>query len=179
MVLQLWRNGIRESRISRMLRIISCFTPLLQYSDTPILQGKGLCQGWNRFMLRLSENAHLPFDKLMALSRVEGLRYPHPSSLRRTSMYASFLGISEALHLDIFHQPLRGRFFDSLVRQRNRPVSFFIVNCLFLRFNTVKIYALQIVAGFFGFLLRQRGQISIRECGGMRCSVKPSQFVCV
>jgi hypothetical protein len=79
---------------------------------------------------RLSENAHLPFGKLMALSKVdpstslrvdaeqcrsiEGLRYPHPSSLRRTSMYASFLGISEALHMDIFHQPLRSRFFDSL-----------------------------------------------------------------
>jgi hypothetical protein len=57
-------------------------------------------------MMRLSENAHLPFDKLMALSKIEGpfarltalskvagLRYPHPSSLRRTSMYASFLGI--------------------------------------------------------------------------------------
>jgi hypothetical protein len=29
-------------------------------------------------------------------------------------MYASFLGISEALHLDIFHQPLRFGFFDSL-----------------------------------------------------------------
>ena len=64
--------------------------------------------------MRLSENAHLPFDKLTALSKVEGLRYPHPSSLRRTSMYASFLGISEALHLDIFHQPLRSRFFESL-----------------------------------------------------------------
>ncbi len=51
--------------------------------------------------MRLSENAHL-------------LRYPHPSSLRRTCMYASFLGISEALHMDIFHQPLRIRFFDSL-----------------------------------------------------------------
>jgi hypothetical protein len=55
-------------------------------------------------MLRLSENAHL-------------LRYPHPSSLRRTFMYASFLGISEALHMDIFHQPLRNRFFDRLVRR--------------------------------------------------------------
>jgi hypothetical protein len=35
--------------------------------------------------MRLSENAHLPFgkpfDKLTVLSRVEGLRYPHPSSL--------------------------------------------------------------------------------------------------
>jgi hypothetical protein len=58
--------------------------------------------------LRLSESAHL-------------LRYPHPSSLRRTSMYASFLGISEALHMDIFHRPLRGRFFDSLVRALKRP----------------------------------------------------------
>jgi hypothetical protein len=48
------------------------------------------------------ENAHL-------------LRYPHPSSLQCMSMYASFLGISEALHLDIFHQPLKSRFFDSLV----------------------------------------------------------------
>jgi hypothetical protein len=63
---------------------------------------------------RLSENAHLPFDKLMALSEVEGLRYPHPSSLRRTSLYASFLGISEALHMDIFHQPLRFGLFYSL-----------------------------------------------------------------
>ena len=50
--------------------------------------------------MRLSENVHL-------------LRYPHPSSLRRTSMYASFLGMSEALHMDIFHQPLRSRVFDS------------------------------------------------------------------
>ncbi len=67
----------------------------------------------SKYLKRLSGNVHLPFDKLMALSKVEGLRYPHPSSLRRTSMYASFLGISEALHLDIFHQPLRSRFFDS------------------------------------------------------------------
>jgi hypothetical protein len=59
------------------------------------------------------ENAHLPFHMLTALSEAEGLRYPHPSSLRRTSMYVSFLGISEALHLDIFHQPQRNRFFDS------------------------------------------------------------------
>jgi hypothetical protein len=45
-----------------------------------------------RELMRLSENAHL-------------LRYPHASSLQRTFMYASFLGISAALHLDIFHQP--------------------------------------------------------------------------
>jgi hypothetical protein len=83
--------------------------------------------------MRLSENAQLPFDKpfdkltvlskvegLMALSKVEGLRYPHPSSLRRTSMYASFLGISsrsKGCGMDIFHQPPRSRFFDSLVRK--------------------------------------------------------------
>jgi hypothetical protein len=60
-------------------------------------------------VLRLAENAHL-------------LRYPHPSSLRRTSMYASFLGISEALHLDIFHQPLRSRFFYSLVYRSYSPI---------------------------------------------------------
>jgi hypothetical protein len=51
--------------------------------------------------MRLSENAH-------------PLRYPHPSSLRRTSLYASFLGISEALPLDIFHQPMKSGFFESL-----------------------------------------------------------------
>jgi hypothetical protein len=37
-------------------------------------------------LLRLSENAHLPFDRLTALSKTEGLRYPHPSSLRRMSV---------------------------------------------------------------------------------------------
>jgi small-conductance mechanosensitive channel len=34
-------------------------------------------------------------------------------------MYASFLGISEALHVDIFHQPLRSGIFDSLFRIRS------------------------------------------------------------
>jgi len=33
------------------------------------------------------------------------LRYPHPSSLRRTGLYASLLGVSDALHLSIFAQP--------------------------------------------------------------------------
>jgi len=69
-------------------------------------------------LLRLSENAHLPFGRLTALSEVEWLRYPHPSSLQRTAMCASFLGISsrsKACEMAIFHQPLRSRFFDSLV----------------------------------------------------------------
>ncbi len=61
-------------------------------------------------VLRLSENAHL--------SRFYR-GYPHPSSLRRTSMYSSFLGISEALHMDIFHQPQRNRFFDSFAENRH------------------------------------------------------------
>jgi hypothetical protein len=33
------------------------------------------------------------------------LRCPHPESLRRTCMYASFLGISGALYLWAFDQP--------------------------------------------------------------------------
>ena len=37
------------------------------------------------FPRRLSENAHLPFDKLTALNKVEGLRCTHPSSLQRTA----------------------------------------------------------------------------------------------
>ena len=51
-------------------------------------------------LLRLSENAHLPFDWLTVLSKAEGLRYPHPSSLRRTFRYASFLGISSHASFD-------------------------------------------------------------------------------
>ena len=35
-------------------------------------------------------------------------------------MYASFLRISEALHLGIFHQPLKIRFFDSFVISSER-----------------------------------------------------------
>jgi hypothetical protein len=35
----------------------------------------------------------------MALRKIEGLRCTQPSSLRRTGVYASFLGISEALPL--------------------------------------------------------------------------------
>jgi len=41
---------------------------------------------------RLLKNTHL-------------LCYAHPSSLRRTVQYASFLTISRALHPDVFDQP--------------------------------------------------------------------------
>jgi hypothetical protein len=46
---------------------------------------------------RLLKNAHL-------------LRFPHPSSLRRTSKYASFLRTSGALQLGIFEQPAENDF---------------------------------------------------------------------
>jgi hypothetical protein len=51
---------------------------------------------------RLLKNAHLR-------------RSPHPSSLRRTDLYASFLGISGALDLDVFQQPVRSDFFSDLL----------------------------------------------------------------
>jgi hypothetical protein len=51
---------------------------------------------------RLLKNAHL-------------LRFPHPSSLRRTSKYASFLRIPGALHLGIFEQPDKYYFFSNLL----------------------------------------------------------------
>jgi len=41
-------------------------------------------------------------------------RSPHPSSLQRTSKYASLLKISGALHPGIFDQPEENAFFDGL-----------------------------------------------------------------
>ena len=55
-------------------------------------------------MNRLLKNAHL--------SRVSRDFSP-PSSLRRTSKYASLLRISRALHLGIFEQPERNNIFNS------------------------------------------------------------------
>jgi hypothetical protein len=52
--------------------------------------------------IRLLKNAHLR-------------RYPHSSSLRRTSLYASILGISDASHLDLFDQPAYQLFFSNLL----------------------------------------------------------------
>jgi hypothetical protein len=48
------------------------------------------------------------------LKNVHLLRCPHPSSLRRTGLYVSFLGISVALHLSVFEQPARRGFFFTL-----------------------------------------------------------------
>jgi len=44
------------------------------------------------------------------------LRFAHPSSLRRTDLYASFLGISQALHSGMSSQPVNIGFFNTLVR---------------------------------------------------------------
>src|SRR3990172_9570347 len=51
---------------------------------------------------RLLKNAHLR-------------RCPHPSSLQRTTKYASLLRISGALHLGIFERPAKNDFFSNLL----------------------------------------------------------------
>jgi hypothetical protein len=57
------------------------------------------------WLSRLLKNAHL-------------LRFPHPSSLRRTVKYASFLRISGALHPGIFEQPDENDFFSNLLENQ-------------------------------------------------------------
>jgi len=52
-------------------------------------------------LYRLLKNAHL-------------LRSPHPSSLQRTSKYASLLRISGALYLGVFDQPEENEFFNRI-----------------------------------------------------------------
>jgi len=42
-------------------------------------------------------------------------RCPHPSSLRRTTKYASFLRVSGAFHLGIFEHPAKNDFFGKLL----------------------------------------------------------------
>ncbi len=54
------------------------------------------------------------------LKNVHLLRFPHPSSLRRTSKYASLLRISGALHLGIFEQPVEYDFFSKLLDKGGR-----------------------------------------------------------
>jgi len=58
---------------------------------------------------RLLKNVHL---SAMADS-------PRPSSLRRTSQYASLLRISGALHLNIFNQPYKSGLFSTLLEYLN------------------------------------------------------------
>jgi len=49
----------------------------------------------------------------MLLKKAHLRRYLHPSSLRRTTKYASLLGILGALHLSIFEQPEKKDFFST------------------------------------------------------------------
>jgi hypothetical protein len=53
----------------------------------------------------------------MLLKNAHLRRSPHPSSLRRTSKYASLLRISGALHLGIFEQHMKIDFFSNLLMQ--------------------------------------------------------------
>jgi len=41
--------------------------------------------------------------------------------LQRTRMYASFLGIARALHLDVFEQPEENHFFNNLLGHIHHP----------------------------------------------------------
>jgi hypothetical protein len=59
-------------------------------------------EGQRIAFIRLLKNTHL-------------LCFPHPSSLRRTSKYASLPRISGALHLGIFEQPAKNDFFSNLL----------------------------------------------------------------
>ena len=88
---------------------------------------------------RLLKNAHL-------------LRFPHPSSLRRTSKYASFLRISGALHLGIFEQPAESNFFRTLLGAECWEEAFFFqgsnhLQAFFLVFESAGQDA---VPGFLG-----------------------------
>jgi hypothetical protein len=51
------------------------------------------------------------------LKNIHLLRFSHPSSLRRTTKYASLLRQSRALHLDIFEQPAKHPFFINLAKK--------------------------------------------------------------
>lgn len=52
---------------------------------------------------------------LRLLKKTHLRRCPHPSSLRRTSKYASLLRISDALHPGLFEQPAKNGFFGNLL----------------------------------------------------------------
>jgi len=60
---------------------------------------------------RLNTRAYWVMNKPnRLLKNVHLLRFLHPSSLQRTTKYASFLRISGALYLGIFEQPEKQNF---------------------------------------------------------------------
>ena len=70
--------------------------------------------------LKIERNLHQHLREILRdisrlLKNTHLRRYPHPSSLRRTSKYASLLRISEALHLAIFEQPMKIDFSSKLL----------------------------------------------------------------
>ena len=70
--------------------------------------------------LKLLDSRFRGSDRLGIISRLlkntRLLRCAHPSSLRRTVKYDSFLTISRALHLDVFDQPGEKLLFQQPVR---------------------------------------------------------------
>ena len=70
---------------------------------------------------RIRKRGSPTFNRLLKNTHL--LCCAHHSSLRRTIMYASFLMISRALHLDIFKQPGENYFFNNLLRISERKFS--------------------------------------------------------
>ncbi len=66
-----------------------------------------------------SRIGHLPFRRLLKNAHLR--RSPYPSSLQRTSKYASLLRISGALYLGIFEQPAKDEFFSKLLGEHLGP----------------------------------------------------------
>jgi hypothetical protein len=66
-----------------------------------------------RYKNRQENKRTLSFIRLLKNTHLR--RCPHPSSLQRTSKYASLFRISGALHPGIFEQPDRNYFFSRLL----------------------------------------------------------------
>ncbi len=58
------------------------------------------------------KRVHIVSPRLLKTAHLR--RYPHSSFLRRASMHASVLGLSDALHLDAFDQPAQESYFITL-----------------------------------------------------------------
>jgi len=64
------------------------------------------------------KNCAIYFNR--SLKKAHLLRWPHPLSFRRRFNYVSFRGISAALSLDLFEQPVKNEFFRNLLIDLNR-----------------------------------------------------------
>jgi hypothetical protein len=61
------------------------------------------------------DSESVPADSIKRLKNTHLLCCAHPSSLRRTVKYASFLRILRAVHLDVFDPPEKNYFFNKLL----------------------------------------------------------------